>query len=125
MLSPQELNTYRDRLHALRAHLDARVAELREEASHGTGGESAGGFSNAPLHPADLGSQETEEVVNIGLAENEAVLRQEIDDALTRLDQGKFGSCEECGGAITSERLRAIPYSSLCIRCASRVEEPT
>src|SRR3954470_267741 len=114
MLTAHELGTYRRTLHAMRSRLDERVSDLRSETYQGTGGESAGGISNTPLHPADLGNQEAETRVNVALAENEASLRQEIDGALARLEEGTFGICEECGGQIAAGRLQAVPYSRLC-----------
>jgi RNA polymerase-binding transcription factor DksA len=72
---------------------------------------------------ADLGNQQAEQEVNIALAENEGFLRQEIDQALARLEEGKFGICEECHGAIGAERLKALPYTRLCIRCANRLQK--
>jgi RNA polymerase-binding protein DksA len=104
----------------MRSRLDERAAELRDEACHTSGGDNVGDLSNAPIHQADRGDQEAETVVNLLLAENEAALRQEIDEALLRLDEGTFGICEECRRDIDSERLKAIPYSRLCIRCAKR-----
>src|ERR1043166_8602647 len=101
MLSANELNRFRETLQSMRGQLDTRLSQRREEASHGTGGEPSGGISNAPVHLADLGNQQAEQEVNIALAENEVVLRQEIDGALVRLDEGKFGICEECHKAIT------------------------
>src|ERR1019366_7309152 len=98
-------STYRKELHAMRSRLDQQVAALRDEASHDAGGENAGDLSNAPIHPADRGSQEAEAVINVTLAENEAFLRQEVEDSLARLDAGTFGVCEACGGKIDSKRL--------------------
>jgi DnaK suppressor protein len=120
MLTADQLDVYRKKLHALRANLDDRAPSLREEACHGAGGEDAGGLSNAPIHLGDLGSQEEGIVVNLGLAANEASLRQEVDEAVLRLDEGTFGMCEACRKEIGSERLEAIPYSRLCIRCAEQ-----
>ena len=123
MLTTHQLAVCRNKLHSMRADLDSRVASLRDDASHGVGGEDAGGFSNAPIHIADLASQESEAVVNVGLAHNEAVLRQEIDEALLRFEEGTFGVCEECRNAIALARLEAVPYSRLCIRCAERSQQ--
>lgn len=120
MANRHALDRYRDKLHALRSRLDGQAAELRDEACHGAGGDNVGDLSTAPIHPGDVGGQETEAVVNLALAENEASLRREIDEALLRFDNGTFGSCEECRGKIDPERLEAIPYSRLCIRCAKR-----
>ena len=86
-------NVYRDKLHALRRRLDMLAPELREEALHGVGGESTGDLSTAPIHQADRASQETEAAVSLGLAENEAELRQQVEAALRRLDEGTFGIC--------------------------------
>jgi DnaK suppressor protein len=112
-------NTYRAKLHELRSRLDALEPELREEALHGVGGESTGDLSNAPIHWADRAGQETETTVNLGLAENEAVLRQQVEEALQRLEKGTFGICVECRAAIDPERLDAVPYAKLCIGCAT------
>lgn len=43
----------------------------------------------------------------------------EIKHAIARIDKGEYGICECCGEPIATERLRAVPYSNLCIKCAS------
>jgi DnaK suppressor protein len=119
-MKTSEVDSYRRKLQAMRNRLDAREIELRDEVFHGAGGDSVGDLSVAPIHPADLGNFEFEAVVNQGLAVNEASLLQEIAAALLRMDAGTFGICGECRSAIDRERLRAVPYSRLCIRCAKR-----
>lgn len=42
--------------------------------------------------------------------------------ALERLEQGRFGHCEECGEEISLERLNAIPMASYCVECQSQSE---
>lgn len=44
----------------------------------------------------------------------------EIDAALARLAEGRFGVCETCGNAIQPGRLEARPWVRSCIDCASR-----
>ncbi len=44
----------------------------------------------------------------------------EIDAALARLAQDRYGICERCGRPIAPERLDALPATRLCIACASR-----
>jgi DnaK suppressor protein len=41
----------------------------------------------------------------------------EIDAALRRIDDGTFGVCQRCTGAIANERLEAIPYARHCVAC--------
>jgi DnaK suppressor protein len=110
MLAALKLNLYRDKLGALRAHLDAHVLRLADDAS-----ETA--------DPADRANQQTEVAVNIGLATHETVTRKEIDDALERISAGTFGTCEKCHTVIGTRRLNAIPYARYCIRCERRFEQ--
>lgn len=43
----------------------------------------------------------------------------EIDRALEKMDLGTYGICERCQEPIPKERLRALPYAALCVRCKS------
>ena len=38
-----------------------------------------------------------------------------IEDALRKIDDGSYGTCEVCGKPIAPERLAAIPWARLCI----------
>ena len=40
-----------------------------------------------------------------------------VDEALTRLDAGSFGTCVRCGRPIVRERLEALPWAARCIDC--------
>lgn len=42
----------------------------------------------------------------------------QINGALERIEQGNYGVCSHCGQDIREERLRAIPYTDVCIQCA-------
>jgi DnaK suppressor protein len=44
---------------------------------------------------------------------------EEIDRALAKIDDGSYGICEQCNEAIPKERLKALPYAALCVRCKS------
>ncbi|HAO30140.1 MAG TPA: conjugal transfer protein TraR [Treponema sp.] len=45
-----------------------------------------------------------------------------IDNAIVRINQGKYGLCLQCGRPIPEARLEAIPYAALCVNCQT-VEE--
>jgi DnaK suppressor protein len=47
-----------------------------------------------------------------------------IDIALAKINEGTFGICEECHGPIGPGRLRALPFTNLCITCKEKNEEP-
>ncbi|CAM3963613.1 hypothetical protein HRD49_13075 [Corallococcus exiguus] len=42
----------------------------------------------------------------------------EVEAALERIEQGRFGGCERCGGAIGRQRLLAVPEARCCQACA-------
>jgi DnaK suppressor protein len=43
----------------------------------------------------------------------------ETQAALERMEQGIYGRCEMCGGAIGRQRLLALPTARYCIECAA------
>ncbi len=74
---------------------------------------------------ADIASNIIEEQVVMSLAQGEAKEIEQIDNALDKLKSGKsgkYGICERCGKKINKERLRAIPFVDLCIKCKEAEE---
>jgi DnaK suppressor protein len=47
----------------------------------------------------------------------------EMSIAERKLDDGTYGSCDECGKEIGEERLAALPYAVYCIDCAQKHEQ--
>ncbi len=45
-----------------------------------------------------------------------------LDAALRRVEEGHYGECVTCGEAISTARLRALPFAVNCHACASRQE---
>jgi RNA polymerase-binding transcription factor DksA len=121
-MTRDQLGQYRDRLRTIATRLGVTVAGLEEQTRTPTGGEAAGGISNAPLHLADVGSEAYNQELGATLLENEVYIRNEVLAALERVDRGTYGRCENCGRDIVSERLEALPYVRHCTRCASDLQ---
>lgn len=54
------------------------------------------------------------------VADRRASIRREvraIQHALTHVDAGTYGKCEDCGDAISPKRLQALPYVVTCVDC--------
>jgi DnaK suppressor protein len=45
----------------------------------------------------------------------------EIDAALQRMDEGRYGLCTKCGNGIALGRLQVRPQAALCISCAEHL----
>jgi RNA polymerase-binding transcription factor DksA len=44
----------------------------------------------------------------------------ESREALRKIDEGTYGSCERCGKPIAPARLEAIPSATTCVECAAK-----
>ena len=75
------------------------------------------------MHMADLGTDNFDQEVTASLLETEELKLEEIAAALTRIDKGTFGRCEECGKEIGKERLQALPSTRYCIQCARKLQD--
>ncbi|PZM90838.1 MAG: conjugal transfer protein TraR [Actinobacteria bacterium] len=45
----------------------------------------------------------------------------QIKEALQRIEEGRFGICERCGGEIPRERLEILPHAKYCVPCQQRM----
>jgi DnaK suppressor protein len=57
------------------------------------------------------------------LRERERILVQKIDLALSKIEDGSYGTCTACGEDIGQKRLEARPVAELCIDCKSQQEK--
>jgi DnaK suppressor protein len=112
----------RDALIRLHKSLQNRRAELLKRIGvefHDLGQPGMGTASGDAADAAfDTGSEE----MASQLAELEAKELTQIQRAITRMKQGKYGLCEICQTKIPVARLIALPYSTMCIRCQREME---
>ena len=116
-LTKTQLRAIREELVAERAQLKHQVVGLDAEADVKNWRE--GGFDD---DPADAGSASFERETAQSLSNHARGLLVQIDDALRRLDNGSYGTCESCGQRIENARLEALPYATLCMDCKRRAE---
>ena len=70
----------------------------------------------------DLAATEINQNLIFKLRDRERQLLAKIDQALSRMDEGVFGTCESCEEPIEIRRLEARPVSTLCLNCKEREE---
>lgn len=66
-------------------------------------------------HPGDIATATFDRGLDQGLEEGAQQTLADIDAALSRIDDGTYGTCSLCGNPIGAERLRALPWARLCI----------
>jgi DnaK suppressor protein len=70
----------------------------------------------------DLAASEINQNLVFKLRDRERQLMAKIDEALERISDGTFGTCEVCEEPIEARRLEARPVSTLCLSCKEREE---
>ncbi len=72
---------------------------------------------------ADFAEQatETENVEVLAALEDETnATIENIKHALKRMEEGSYGTCAICGIEIPEERIKALPYTDKCFKCADK-----
>ena len=70
----------------------------------------------------DVATETFEREKGLALESSVQGMLQMVEDALRRARSGTYGVCDGCGRPIDVNRLRAIPYARLCIKCKEREE---
>src|SRR5688572_12746150 len=103
----------------LRQMLQERQAELVAEVQGKIRGVRADG-AEKPHEVMDQGEAsevDIQEDIELALIQMKAETLNKINEALARLETGRYGHCFECGDEITEARLRALPFAVRCKDC--------
>jgi RNA polymerase-binding protein DksA len=103
-------NQLKDRRHHLLKEVKLRLREFRD----------SGGYRLTDT--ADIASNLIDDEIIMSIAQGEAREIEEIDNALNQIKKGKYGVCENCGKKINKQRLMAIPFVRLCLKCKEAEE---
>jgi len=112
-MSPKQVEHFRNILLAWKKELmfevDRTVHHMQDEAA------------NFP-DPNDRATQESEFGLELRTRDRERKLLRKIESALSRLDDGSYGYCDETGEEIGLKRLEARPVATLCLEAQERRE---
>src|SRR5437764_3766930 len=108
----------REALLRLHKTLMSRRNELRKRL--GTELKDLGNLN--PGDAADVAFGAGSEEVTSHLAELEARELRQVERAIAKIKAGTYGVCEGCSAKIPVERLNALPYSTLCVKCQRDME---
>ncbi|MBI4457068.1 MAG: TraR/DksA family transcriptional regulator [Acidobacteria bacterium] len=100
-----DLQRYKEALQEKKAEI------LRQETPPlGSGHFSAGDFG-------DQSNENHDSYIGLRLRQTDGKLLRAIDDAILRIERHTYGICEMCGEEIPEARLRAVPWTRLCVAC--------
>ena len=72
--------------------------------------------------PMDEASEREEEAVWLAILDRSRDMQAIAEEALHRLDAGKYGLCTGCGHPVGPARLRALPFAVRCLGCQEELE---
>jgi DnaK suppressor protein len=110
----------KDALLRLHKSLVAKRDELREQLTHEL--DSAHGNEAGSGDLFDAAMDGTQNEMHSQLAAFESRELQQIERAIKLIRKGRYGSCEVCTAAIPIARLKALPYTTVCIDCRQKQE---
>ncbi|HEV8130262.1 MAG TPA: TraR/DksA family transcriptional regulator [Acidobacteriota bacterium] len=106
-----DLQRYREALQAKRTEILSQ-----ETPPLGSGHFSAGDFG-------DQSNENHDAYVGLRLRQTDGKLLRAIDEAILRIERHTYGICEMCGEEIPSARLKAVPWTRLCVSCKESKDE--
>jgi DnaK suppressor protein len=116
-------STVRQRdLKLFRKLLEGRKRDILQESERAVGAMN-NESEEACADPTDRAALESDRNFLLRMRDRERKLLSKISEAFARLEDGSYGRCEECGGEIGFERLKARPVTTRCIACKSAQEE--
>jgi DnaK suppressor protein len=104
-----------ERRRAIHAEVQGKMRGVREEGTWG-------GKLNEVLDAVESSEADIQEDIEFALIQMKSETLNKINDALTRLEQGNYGNCFDCGEEIAEKRLRALPFAVRCKDCEEAKE---
>src|SRR2546428_2387730 len=99
--------------------LEAKEGQSPEVEEQG-GMDNGGGYDE---DLADVASSTFEREKSVALESSVQHTLTQVEEALTRVEDGTYGRCLRCGNPIDFARLKVLPYATLCIRCKELEEK--
>lgn len=121
-MSKKDLDEFSAALRRRRVQLVGDVGQMTNETLLHGSRDVNGDISTMPTHMADLGTDNFNRELTVELLEAEREEIKTIDQALSRIEDGSFGTCKGCGKRIRKVRLRALPHAPNCIDCQRQKE---
>ena len=99
-----------DRRREIQAEVQGRMRDVRSEGTWG-------GKQNEVFDAVESSEADIQDDIEFALIQMKSETLNKINDALTRLEQGDYGNCFDCGAEIAEKRLRALPFAVRCKDC--------
>jgi len=120
---PKKHQLFYDSLIELRDHVKAGLNMHTEETLKRSSKDDAGDLSGYSQHMADAGTDTFDRDFALSMVSSEQDALTEIEAAIERIFNGKYGICEMTGQIIDEERLMAVPFTRYSVETQKQLEK--
>jgi len=120
---PKKWKKYYHLLIALRIHVRDEIDLHSSDTLKHSSRDDSGDLSNYGSHQADVGTDNFDRDFALSLVSNEHEALNEIEDAIQRIKNGSYGTCEVTGKPIPAARLTAVPFARYSIEGQGEYEK--
>lgn len=121
-MDKEQMREFKQRLLEEKERLLERIGSIDESGLGSSLEDSIGELSTYDNHPADIATEVFERSKDFALREDARTRVSAIDDALRGIEEGTYGICSQCGQEIPLERLKTLPYTTMCLPCKTASE---
>lgn len=114
-MNSTDLQTIKQKLEEQKNQISAQIADLKESDPFNDPDHAS---DNAAID-TDIREQGGHDIIQ---AETETLQErlQDTEEALVRIEEGRYGYCAKCGKEIPAARLSLIPEAKYCVECESK-----
>lgn len=102
-----------------------RLLEMKSQVTSGIRAdlkEGREGQKDDGMDTYDVATEERDREISMIISDRDRQKLVAIEEALERIDLGTYGICDSCEEEIPVERLKAMPFTRLCVQCQSERE---
>jgi len=122
-MSKKELSEFKKLILKIKDEILDDIKHISDDTLKKSQKDASGDISGYTYHMADVATDTYDREFSLSLASNDRQFVYELEDALKRMDDGIFGICESCKCLISKNRLKAVPYARLCVKCQEKQEK--
>ena len=116
-----KFEVYRKILLKTKDQITGDIRHLSDD-NAGSVNDRGGDVSGHALHMADVATDMYDREFALGLAANDRELLANVNQAMSRIQEGTYGICLSCKKPIAVTRLKALPYTETCLKCQEKIE---
>lgn len=122
-MSKKELKIFKELVLKRKEEILEGIKHISDDTLKKSPKDASGDISGYTYHMADVATDTYDREFSLSIASSERKVLYDIEDALKKIEDGTYGFCEVCKKPITKVRLKAVPYTKLCLECQETREK--